>query len=95
VDLVRRLIHEALRVQEIQGGLTLGVRERPRRFRAWGAGFRAWHARPVEGGARKDESAAGRRAADLGRELGGCRHEFSSADPASGSAIPSRVETFF
>jgi len=41
------------------------------------------------------EGAAGRRAADRGRQLSGCRHELPSSRPASGSAIPSRAETFF
>ena len=97
VDLVRRLIHEPFRVQMHQGGLALRVGESPRRLGPWGdgVGFRAWRSRPIEGGPRKIQSTAGRRAADRGRQLSGCRHELPSSRPAAGSAIPSRAETFF
>jgi hypothetical protein len=97
VDLVRRLVHEAWRMQKRQGGLAFRVGESPRRLGRWGdgTGLGPWHACPVEAGPRKIQGAAGRRAADRGRQLSGCRHELPSSRTAVGSAIPSRAETFF
>ena len=97
MDLVWRLIHEPLRMQMLQRGLALSVGESPRRLGPWGqgAGLRTWRSRPVEGDPRKIQSAAGRRAANRGRQLNGRRHELLSSRPAAGSPIPSRAETFF
>ena len=46
VDLLRRPINEALRVQVRQGGLSFQVRERPRRLGPWGKRGWFWGWRP-------------------------------------------------